>query len=92
MLQTLLGLLECLLRPLVFDAEGNLIGYRRHRLQGVLEPLPREQGHDADQPVAEEQRVARKRDHALAAGPFLVAERGIAADFIGRVRVASWAM
>ena len=36
--------------------------------------MPREQRHDANQPVTDNQWMSRERDHSLTLGPFLIAD------------------
>ena len=44
-----------------------------------------EHRHDADEPVADDQRVAGERDHPLAACPFLIAHAGVADGVVGQM-------
>ena len=86
--QPLLLLVQPLLGGLPLDPHGDLVGHRRHRLQGRLrERLAGEHRHHAHEPVVHDERVSGEGDHALPLRPLLVADTGIAHDGVGQVRL-----
>ena len=81
-------LVQPLLGGLPLDPHGDLVGHRRHRLQGRLrQRAAGEHRHDAHEPVVHDERVSGEGDHALPLRPLLVAHTGVAHDGVGQVRL-----
>ncbi len=78
-----------LLGPAPLDALRDDVRHRRERFERVVgECAAREHSQHADQPVPDEQRVARERHHPLAPRPLLVAHARVADHRVRQVRSA----
>jgi len=56
--------------PIAADADGNGIGDRAQTFQcRIAQTLAREHGDDTNKITADDQRIARERDHPLPRGP-----------------------
>ena len=71
------------------DAQRNVLRGRAHFPEHRLrQGVACEHGHDPQQAVVDDQRIAGERHHSLALGPLLISHARVADDGIGQVRLA----